>query len=193
MKIKKKIMFFVALMCLFYCVSLMQATYAKYVTTADTNTDFTIARWNILINDQDIKENSNFTNLIVPEFNGTENIKEGVVAPTAEGYFDIVIDGNGTDVSYTYTLTIDYDNSNSVNDLIITKYTIDDINYVYTMGDPITDDVLVNAEDKTTSIRFFVKWNDDEETQTMNNANDTLTTIDGNAAFRVNINVIQKR
>ena len=193
MKIKKKIMFFVALMCLFYCVSLMQSTYAKYVTTAETNATFTIARWSILINDQDIKENSNFTNLIVPEFNGTENIKEGVIAPTAKGYFDIVIDGNGTDVSYTYNVTIDYDTSNSVDDLIITKYTIDDINYVYTMGDPIVDDVLVNAENKKTEMRFFVEWNDNAETQTMNNANDTAVTGDGSAAFRVNVNVIQKR
>ena len=193
MKIKKKIMFFVALICLFYCVSLMQATYAKYVTTADTNATFTIARWSILINDQDIKENSNFTNLIVPEFNGTENIKEDVIAPTAQGTFEIEIDGNGTDVSYTYTITVDYDDSNSVDDLVITKYTIDDINYVYTMGDPITDDVLVNAQDKNTLITFYVEWNDDEQTQSMNNANDTMTTVNGAAAFRVNVNVIQKR
>ena len=193
MKIKKKIMFFVALLCLFYCVSLMHATYAKYVTTADTNATFTIARWSILINDQDIKENSNFTNLIVPEFNGTENIKEDVIAPTAQGTFEIEIDGNGTDVSYTYTITVDYDDSNSVDDLVITKYTIDDINYVYTMGDPITDDVLVNAQDKNTLITFYVEWNDDEQTQSMNNANDTMTTVNGAAAFRVNVNVIQKR
>ena len=193
MKIKKKIIFFVALMCLFYCVSLMQSTYAKYITTADANADFTIARWNILINNQDIRDNSNFSNLIVPEFNGTTNIREGVVAPTAEGEFEIVIDGNETDVSYTYTITIDYNGNNDVDDLIITGYTIDDINYVYTMGDPITDDVLVNDENKVTAIKFFVKWNDDPETQSMDNANDTATTSDGIAAFSVNINVIQKQ
>lgn len=193
MRIKKKILFFIALICLFYCVSLMQATYAKYVTTADTDASFTIARWNILINDQDIKENSNFTNLIVPIFEGTENIKEDVVAPTAEGYFDVVIDGTGTDVSYTYSLNIDYANGNNVNDLVITKYTIGEVNYIYSMGNNIVDDVLVNAEEKVTSIRFFVEWNDDENTQSMNNAQDTSTTINGMAAFKVSLNVIQKQ
>lgn len=193
MKIKKKILFFVALICLFYCVSLMQATYAKYVTTADTDASFTIARWNILVNDQDIKENSNFTNLIVPTFDGTANIKEDVIAPTSEGYFDIVIDGTETDVSYTYTLTIDYAASNDVDDLIITKYTIGEVNYSYTIGNSISDDVLLNAEDKVTSIRFYVKWNDDPVTQTMDNGADTSATINGNAAFAVNLNVIQKR
>ncbi len=193
MKVKKKIMFFVALICLFYCVSLMQSTYAKYVTTADTDAEFTIARWNILVNDQDIRDNSNFTNLIVPEFNGTTHIKEDVIAPTAEGYFDIVIDGSNTDVSYTYTLTIDYAAGNDVEDLIITKYTIGEINYAYTVGNSITDDVLLNAENKVTSIRFFVKWNDDEATQSMNNIADTATTSNGIAAFAVKLNVVQKR
>ncbi len=193
MKIKKKILFFVALICLFYCVSLMQATYAKYVTTADTDASFTIARWNILVNTQDVKENSNFTNLIVPVFEGTTNIKEDVIAPTSEGYFDIVIDGTGTDVSYTYTLNIDYADGNDVDDLVITKYTIGEVNYVYTIGNNITDDVLVNATDKVTSIRFFVEWNDDTQTQTMDNAEDTIATKNGMAAFKVNLNVIQKQ
>ena len=193
MKIKKKILFFIALICLFYCVSLMQSTYAKYVTTAETDASFTIARWNILVNTQDVKENSNFTNLIVPVFEGTTNIKEDVIAPTSEGYFDIVIDGTGTDVSYTYTLNIDYADGNDVDDLVITKYTIGEVNYVYTIGNNITDDVLVNATDKVTSIRFFVEWNDDTQTQTMDNAEDTIATKNGMAAFKVNLNVIQKQ
>ncbi len=193
MKIKKKIMFFVALMCLFYCVSLMQSTYAKYVTTADTNADFTIARWSILINNQDVTQSSNFTNVIVPTFEGTTHIKEDVIAPTAEGYFDIVLDGTDTDVSYTYSINLNYADNNDVDDLVITKYTIDDINYAYTIGDTITDDVLLNAQNKVTSIRFYVKWNDDAGTQTMDNANDTAVTVNGVAAFRVSVNVIQKR
>ena len=154
---------------------------------------FTIARCNILVNDQDIKENSNFTNLIVPQFDGTTHIKEDVIAPTSEGYFTIAIDGTDTDVSYTYTLTIDYAASNDVDDLIITKYTIGNINYTYTIGDPITDDVLLNAQSKVTEITFYVKWNDDPITETMDNGEDTSTTSNGNAAFAVNLNVVQKR
>ena len=193
MGIKRKIIFFVALMSLFYCLTLMQDTYAKYISSADATAGLTIARWNILVNTQDVKENSNFTNLIVPVFEGTTNIKEDVIAPTSEGYFDIVIDGTGTDVSYTYTLNIDYADGNDVDDLVITKYTIGEVNYVYTIGNNITDDVLVNATDKVTSIRFFVEWNDDTQTQTMDNAEDTIATKNGMAAFKVNLNVIQKQ
>ena len=89
MKIKKKIVFFVALMSLFYLITLVQDTYAKYVTSTDATADFTIARWNILINDQDILQNSNFSDTIEPVFSGTSYIKDGIVAPTAEGHFDI--------------------------------------------------------------------------------------------------------
>ena len=39
MKIKRKIIFFLALMSLFYCVSIMQGTYAKYITTASAEAD----------------------------------------------------------------------------------------------------------------------------------------------------------
>ena len=97
MKIKRKIIFFISLMSLFYCVSLMQETYAKYVSSAGANAYLTVARWNVLVNNQDIVDNSNFTDTIVPTFAGTSNIKSGVIAPTAEGSFDITIDGTDTD------------------------------------------------------------------------------------------------
>ena len=75
MKIKRKILFFAALMCLFYCLTLMQDTYAKYISSATSSANLTIARWNILINNQDILQNSNFSDTIQPQFAGTSNIK----------------------------------------------------------------------------------------------------------------------
>ena len=92
MKLNRKITFLLALLALFYCVSLIQSTYAKYLSTADADTNITIARWNILVNNQDISQNSNFSEVLEPTFTGNENIKEGVIAPTATGYFDITLD-----------------------------------------------------------------------------------------------------
>lgn len=192
MKIKRKIIFFVALMSLFYCLTLMQDTYAKYISSASANADLTIARWNILINNQDILSDSNFTDTIVPTFTGTTNIKNDVIAPTAEGYFDIVINGEDTDVSFDYTISLAYAHENTVTDLVITKYLIDGVQYTYTSGD-ITGTVLHNDSDKTKEIRFFVEWDDDESTQTMDNEEDTLQSQNGVAEYVVNVNVIQKR
>ena len=191
MKIKRKIIFFVALMSLFYCITFMQDTYAKYVSSASANADLTIARWNILINDQDILEESNFTDTIVPTFEGTTNIKSGVIAPTAEGYFDIVLDGEDTDVSFTYTISLDDNEDNTVTDLVITKYEIDGVEYQYD-GSDITGDILFNDLNKTVAITFYVEWNDDSATETMDNADDSEAANSGTAALDISVNVIQK-
>ena len=189
-KFKRKMIFFIALISLFYCVSMMQDTYGKYLTSAEANTELTIARWAILVNDQDVVNNSNFTDTVVPTFLGTENIQSNVLAPTSEGYFDLVINGENTDVSFTYTISLDTTDC-VVQDLVITGYTIDGTHYDYD-GSAISNDILLNDEDKTVSIRFDVKWNDGTGS-TMNNAADTETTKQGPASFDINVNFIQKQ
>ena len=188
MKIKSKIIFFIALISLFYSVSLIQSTYAKYLSSASANANLTIARWDIKINNHDIIENSNFSESITPTFAGTENIKEGVIAPTAEGYFDITIDGTNTDVSFNYTLDIIHSENNTITDLQLTKYELDGEEF------PVSENITgtINFDDalKVKTIRFYVSWVDDDS-QTMDNALDTESTINGNAAFDVNLNLIQ--
>lgn len=189
MTFKRKIAIFVALLSLFYSVTLIQTTYAKYVSSAEANSNINIARWSITVNNQDVIQNSNFTNSLSPVFNNNQYIKENVIAPTSEGYFDIIIDGTNSDVSFKYTVTINPISNRTIKDLKIVKYTIDDVDYTY--NNNITGTINYNDENKTKSIRVFFIWNDDEETQEMNNNEDTLATINGNANYRVNINLIQ--
>lgn len=189
MTFKRKIAIFVALLSLFYSITLIQTTYAKYVSSAEANSNINIARWSITVNNQDVIQNSNFTNSLSPVFANNQYIKENVIAPTSEGYFDIIIDGTNADVSFKYTITLNPSNNNTIKDLKIVKYTIDDIDYTY--NENITDIINYNDENKTKSIRVFFIWNDDEETQEMNNNEDTIATVNGNANYRVNINLIQ--
>ena len=121
MSTKRKIIFFVALISLLYCVTFMQDTYAKYVSSVSEEAELTIARWSILINNQDVVNESNFTDTITPVFAGSNNINSDVIAPTAEGYFDLVLNGENTDVSFRYTISIDTTDC-VVEDLIISKY-----------------------------------------------------------------------
>jgi len=190
MKFKRKMLFFIALISLFYCVTMMQDTYAKYLTSAEANAELTIARWSILVNDQDIVNNSNFSEVVVPTFNGTTNINSNVIAPTSTGYFDLLINANDTDVSFTYTVSIDTSDCN-VSDLVITGYTIGETHYDYD-GNDISNDILLTDTDKTVSIRFDVEWNDGTG-ENMNNAQDTEASKEGTAAFDINVNFIQKR
>lgn len=192
MNLKRKIRFFIALISLFYCVSLIQSTYAKYVTSADANTDITIARWNVLVNGQDVKNNSNFSSKITPVFAGNDNIAANIIAPTATGYFDIIINGNSTDVSFTYTVSLNNDVSSQVNDLKLVNYTLDGGTATDFVDSKVTGNVLLNDANKVHTIRVYIIWNDDSSTATMNNTSDTSATQDGKAIMDVNINLIQK-
>ncbi len=189
MKTKKKIIFFVALISLFYCVNLMQDTYAKYLSSATENAELTIARWSILINDQDVVNESNFTDTISPVFAGTTNIKSDVIAPTATGYFELIINGENTDVSFRYSIGIDTTDC-AVEDLVITSYTIDGVTYTYS-GSNVTGDILLNDVSRTQTVRFNVQWNDNALTENMDNAADTAASAEETTGFSVNVNLIQ--
>ena len=189
MNIKNKIKFFIALISLVYCISLIQDTYAKYVSSASGNATMSIARWNILVNDTDIKNNSNFTNTITPVFEGNENIANNVIAPTSTGYFDIVLDGANADVSFNYTINLEVDETSDVSDLVIEKYTIGSDPTEYTYDGTISNNIILTDINKTISYRFYVTWNDNE-TASMDNMSDTLA-AGGEAKIAVSINFIQ--
>ena len=191
MKKSRRALIFVALLSLLYCVTLVQDTYAKYISGASGTGNLTIARWNVLINDVDIVNNSNFSNVITPTFENNTNIRDGVIAPTAQGTFDVVLDVNQTDVSLTYSITVEEDNTNTVRDLKILSYTIDNTTYTYTSSG-ITGNILYTDVDRVKRISFIVSWVDDAaQGAVMNNANDTEASKLGVAAFKVNVNVIQ--
>lgn len=189
MKTKRKIIFFVALMSLFYCVTFMQDTYAKYVSSTSAIADLTIARWSILINNQDVVNESDFSETISPVFAGSANIRSDVIAPTASGYFEIILNGENTDVSFSYTISIDTSDC-VIEDLVITSYQIGNTTYTYN-GNDITGNILLNDASRTQTIRFNVEWNDSALTETMDNADDTAVVAEETAAFDINVNLIQ--
>ncbi len=188
MKTTRKIALFIALMSLFFSISLIQSTYAKYVSSATNNTNITIARWNILVNNQDVVSNSNFVNNITPVFTGNTNVADGKIAPTATGYYDITIDASNTDVSLSYTVSIEESELNTVTDIEVYSYTIGSVTTDYTV--PITGQIKHNDADKTATIRFNVRWKDGTG-ETMDNAADTQSAQDGVAAIKTMINFVQ--
>ena len=191
MKINHRIKIFIALLSLLYLITLVQDTYAKYTSSANANTNITISRWNILVNDQDIKNNSNFTNTIKPVFEDNENIATGVIAPTSKGYFDIIIDGTKTDVSFQYNINLALSSLNTVSDLKLTNYKVNDDDTLHQIeNNVISNQILYDSDNKIIKYRIFVEWIDGE-TETMNNEADTEATINGIAAYDIAINITQ--
>ena len=66
---KKKVLFILACFWLIISFLIIKSTYAKYLSTINSNANISISAWRIKLNTLDIMSNSNFTqnmNLIFP-------------------------------------------------------------------------------------------------------------------------------
>lgn len=190
MKNYKKFIFLLIGLCICFLIYFGIQTYAKYITSTKGNAKFTIASWNIKVNDLSIKNNTDISNKIVPVFPGNEHIAPDIIAPTAEGYFDLNFDFSNADVSFKYEITTSSAESSPVQDLVAIGYSIDDGNQVLfdTYNTPISDVITLDSNISSRKIRIYIKWIDGEESQTMTNEADTLSTVSENPVlFNVNI------
>lgn len=192
MQRRKKILLFSALFFLVVCFYFMQETYAKYVTTSEGKINAKIARWNIKVNETDIKNNASLAQDIIPTFEKSKNIAENVIAPTIKGYFDLNIDASAVDVSFTYNILIE--ENDLISDFIITGYQIGD-NPIVNLTDTteITNDILLDDTNRLQTIRIYFEWYDEDDNK-MDNDADTAVTIDNdNLTLNVKLSFTQKK
>lgn len=190
MKNFKKLFILLAIICLAIAIISFLSIYAKYTTSANSQTDVPIARWNILVNNISIKDNPDISQTLQPIFPGNENIASNIIAPTAEGYFDLYFDYTDVDVSFMYTISLSPSEESSVNDIVATGYSVDDgeIHDFTNFNENISDTILLDNPTRTRKIRVFVKWNDDSNTSSMDNSKDTESALSGiPALFDVNV------
>lgn len=194
MKINKKIL--VLLTCISACISLtfISTTYAKYLTSANGLASVPVARWNIKINNQNIKNNSDFSSTLSPVFPGNDNIASNIIAPTSEGYVDLDLDFSGADVSFIYEIAVSPNVNSSVPDLISYGYSVDNENIIPLSknSDKISDKIIYSDNIKSRYIRIYLKWDDSADTSSMNNLDDTITTLNSSTAL-VDISVSFKQ
>ena len=184
MLLNKKIVLLLAFVSLFLCIITLQDTYAKYVSSVSETVSAAIARWRMLVNDYDIRNSSTTTNLITPVFAGSENVASGVIAPTATGYFDIVVDASGTDLSFVYTITIANNEDSLVSDIVITGCTLNG-QALNISNNTVTGSIRL-SDQRVNTIRVFIEWNDGNGS-TMTNADDTETTLAEESVAKIDV------
>lgn len=192
MKISKKIiLLLIALVLLVLLLFLITQTYAKYMSSVSGDASIAISRWNIKVNNTSIKNTPDISSKITPIFPGNENIASGIIAPTAEGYFDLTFDYQDVDVSFKYDINVTADATSAVSDIVATGYSIDGGPKVtFTdFNSPISDTILLSNTEKTRNIRVYVMWNDDPDTSSMNNIDDTSSTMKSQSAAILNVSV----
>ena len=180
---KKYILLLLSFISLYVTICLATETYAKYVSNATSTSSTSIARWRILVNDEDITTGATSTSLITPVFPGSTDISSNVIAPNAEGYFDLVLDATNVDVSFRYEITIEPNEDSPVTELVATRYQINGEEAIDFEEDENTleGSMTLNSTDRTLNIRVYIKW--DDSLNLMTNAQDTNTTVGDQAGL----------
>lgn len=200
---KKRICFMMLLMSCSLCLCLMSSTYSRYVAGTTGNIDILFAKWQILINSEDIADANNSTISFTPTIEANSYVKENTIAPTSNGYFDIEIDPTNVDVSFRYTIDLEIDNED-IPDLMITRYAIlpsdyeegDVIEYT-TLNEPvITDELLFDNETDdfsfdTFTIRVYFEWYEGDD-ELMDDDADTeigIAAAEDDTTFTINADI----
>ena len=145
---KKRV--FLIFACLWIIISLLiiRSTYAKYLTSIDGGTNVNIAQWNLILNKQDILQNSDFSSTLSLKVPKSDYYIEDYMVPGATGYYDLIIDSSNVSLPFRFHITC--------------------------------------------SVRVYVKWIDNDSSETMNDTNDTSVAINnGNAIITTNISFEQ--
>ncbi|MCF0125984.1 MAG: hypothetical protein HUJ68_09595 [Clostridia bacterium] len=179
----------------------ISTTYAKFVTEINTQTQRNVGAWVVKVNDTNISNgvaNQEF-NINQLLYDGNGNVVPGKLAPGLEGYFDLVIDVTDTSVAVRYDIEIDFGLLNIDDDIKFTsiKRIVDGIEKEE--GITRTDETKYSGtisldeitNDKIVTIRFYLKWFEDE-TEEGNEGDSTIgTTWVRTIDIPVNIEVSQ--
>lgn len=187
----KRFKIIVLLLSLSVTVFLMNHTYSRYVSSSTNNIETSFAKWQILVNNEDIANESSSEIEFNPVIEENEFVRDGKMAPSSKGYFDIEIDSSNTDVAFEYNLEFEILND-EIPDIVISKFGIyyDDSDGII-LNDledlKITNNVLVKDLDKTFTIRVYFEWINDE-LKTMSNEDQTEVGINAlNEEYKLEI------
>lgn len=201
----KKFRVLLVIIALVITLSLMNNTYSRYVAGSSSDVKIDFAKWQLLVNETDITNQSSSNITFEPVIYPNTNVAKNKIAPSSSGYFDIEIDPTNVDVSFKYTINLAIDESQNIPDLIITKYAFipenyienDDeenkLNYVYLDNTSvITNEVSYSAEGfKPITIRIFFEWYEGEN-EAMNDTADTnvgLEAATNDTKFTINAQI----
>lgn len=190
---KKKIILLFACLSLLVFIGSTAYTYAKYFSQTKRDIGTNIKKWNIKINDIDIKNGTTLSEGITATFTGSQHIAENTMAPSSEGYFEINLDYSDVEVSFKYEISIE--ENTTVPDISIYKLEVDNTE-IEGNGLTISNEIDINSDtddDKKKTIKVYIKWNDDESNgATMSNEEDTDVAINNKTIdFNVNLSFVQ--
>lgn len=168
---KRRIKILIAFVALAFSLSIISTTYSRYVADANGDVALTFAKWQILVNDEDITSGNVESIDITPTIVENENVASGKLAPSSLGYYDIEIDVSNVETSFDMHITLD---NEDMSDLRITSYSIDDGEEIEIEDGQIDESFDYDEDLETINIRIYFEWYDvDDGDSEMDNEDDT--------------------
>lgn len=190
---KSKFKVLIVIITLAFSLSIMSNTYSRYVADATGDVELTFAKWQILINNNDITNEETRTIAVTPTILANENVAANKLAPSSIGYYDIEIDPTNVETSFNYQVTIS--DIEEMPDLLITKYQIiiDGVTTEYEIEDNTIEGTLNYGDEDfdVFTLRIFFEWYD-EEGNTMSDEDDTTLSEQETISIETNITFEQK-
>ena len=188
MKTRLKIL--IGIITLAFSLSIISTTYSRYAADANGDVTFDFAKWQILINGEDITSGNVRSLNIEPNIIENKNVAAGKLAPSSLGYYDIEIDATNVETSFDLHLTLE---NEDMADLKIKSYSIDGGEEVELEGNEIDETFDYDGEFGVITIRIYFEWYDtadeemdDEEDSNYANNHDGVT-ITTNLSFEQRI------
>ena len=178
---------FLMLACVWFIItfSVIQTTYAKYVTNLNANANISISYWNILVNNQNITENPDLSAVMTVVLPGNEFSKSDVLVPGSIGYFDLNIDSSEVTIPFSVTISTQVNATSSLTtDFVVSGYSING-GEIIQLIDTDTFTYNIGADIDNTLIRIYSTWLDDG----LESKDDTLLGIQGGTAI-LDVNAI---
>ncbi len=126
-KINFKLFFFLAaIISLILTILSLLTTYSRYVTSITAKSYVELGKWLILINNQDITDNSDISSVLTPVFDKSDYIAEGNLVPTSSGSVTIDVNYEGVTVPFSYEISFSSESTPIMKDLKLVSYNIDD-------------------------------------------------------------------
>lgn len=168
----RKIWVLTSLIMILVTLYVINDTYAKYYSEANATIEQTIGKWIVKLNDTNIATGEQIEDFIINDFQyeTSENVIDGKIAPGRTGYFDIVIDTTEASVAVIYDVSIDISGLEINESLNISKHTVlkdeneDDTAIIRTAENTYTGIVSIDdvKNKKTNTVRIYVEWQNDE-------------------------------
>lgn len=184
--VKSRVFILLVLLVISFSLYSFSRTYGLFESNKVEVLESGIAKWNINVNGVNVTESTSFViDEVVTESNGF--VMDGKIAPNTSGYFDIVIDGTNTDVSFRYDIKFDFSNLDISNLKIVN---IEEVNFnslIRTGEDIYTG--IISLDDirskRNNLVRVHVKW----ENMESSNEEDSVIGLDSDYDLSIPVSI----